>query len=130
MDLVRPSHPKHRCVQSFEDALVMLSRQTGVAKTYAQYFVSRPEVVRPRGFEPLTFCSGGKRSIQAELRARNQELKEQAGSRNLLPVKRRASMQNSLSPNLSDPRDGRRNRHGRFAASEAGAPASLKCDAA
>ena len=28
------------------------------------------KVVRPRGFEPLTFCSGGKRSIQTELRAR------------------------------------------------------------
>ena len=25
---------------------------------------SAEELVRPRGFEPLTFCSGGKRSIQ------------------------------------------------------------------
>ena len=36
-----------------------------------QRFVTREEVVRPVGFEPTAFCSGGKRSIQAELRARN-----------------------------------------------------------
>jgi hypothetical protein len=30
---------------------------------------SKRFVVRPRGFEPLTFCSGGKRSIRTELRA-------------------------------------------------------------
>ena len=44
-------------------------------------------MVRPVRFELTTFCSGGKRSIQTELRAHNQQLIDTKGSLEPLPSK-------------------------------------------
>src|SRR5690349_8550610 len=38
--------------------------ETGVRSGFCMSLVLQGKLVRPRGFEPLTSCSGGKRSIQ------------------------------------------------------------------
>ena len=41
-----------------------VNRKSGVTTHVCMSLVPKGELVRPRGFEPLTSCSGGKRSIQ------------------------------------------------------------------
>ena len=57
-------------------------------------------MVRPTRFELVAFCFGGKRSIQAELRALDQLVRNQTASLDPLPAKGEpACTLNSLSPN-------------------------------